>query len=171
MPQILQFRKAELEPPTLAYTWTAGRLRKVFEIHLFLVYRFSDGEGGGGRWGCLAAQFTPPGSTPCINNYQEIGFLHSSSTKGNDLSNDTQTRLIKSTSEDRMSFLIQMLKISVIHNFATVKPKTLKLKCKMIHLAALVYVVSLISLKTWPNKKLPDGHICIFQCMKYIFSC
>ena len=33
--------------------------------------------------------------------------------------------------------LIQMLQISVIHNFATVKPKTLKL-CKMIHLAALV---------------------------------
>ena len=48
-----------------------------------------------------------------------------------------------------------MLEISVIHNFATVKPKTLKL-CKMIHLAAPVYVISLISLKT-----LPDGHICI----------
>ena len=59
-----------------------------------------------------------------------------------------------------MFFLIQMLKISVIHNFATVKPKTLKL-CKMIHLAALVYVISLISLKTWPNEKLPGGHICI----------
>ena len=62
-----------------------------------------------------------------------------------------------------MSFLIQMLKISVIHNFATIKPKALKL-CKMIHLAALVYVISLISLKTWPNKKLLDGHICI-QCI------
>ena len=43
-------------------------------------------------------------------------------------------------------------------NFATVKPKTLKL-CKMIRLAALVYMISLISLKTWPNKKVPDGHI------------
>ena len=61
---------------------------------------------------------------------------------------------------DRMSFLIQMLKISVSHNFATVKQKTLKL-CKMIHLAALVYMISLISLKTWPNKKLPGGHISI----------
>ena len=60
--------------------------------------------------------------------------------------------------------LIQMLKTSVIHNFATVKPKTLKL-CKMIHLAALVYVISLISLNTWPNKKLPDGHIRIW-CME-----
>ena len=59
-----------------------------------------------------------------------------------------------------MSFLKQILKISGIHIFATVKPKTLKL-CKMIHLAALVYVISLISLKTWSNKKLPDGHICI----------
>ena len=49
------------------------------------------------------------------------------------------------SSEDRMSFLIQMLKISGIHNFKTVKPKTCKL-CKMIHLAALVYVISLISL-------------------------
>ena len=50
-------------------------------------------------------------------------------------------------SEDRMSFLIRMVTISVIHNVATVKPKTLKL-CKMIHLAALVYVISFISLKT-----------------------
>ena len=66
-----------------------------------------------------------------------------------------------------MSFLIQMLKISVIHNFAAVKPKTLKL-CKMIHLAALAYVISLISLKGWPNEKLPDGHICI-RCI-YISS-
>ena len=74
-----------------------------------------------------------------------------------------------------MSFLIQMLQISVIHNFATVKPKTLKL-CKMIHLAALVYMISLISLKTWLNKKLPDGHIRI-RCIvvdkikeHYLFS-
>ena len=70
-----------------------------------------------------------------------------------------------------MSFLIQMLQISVIHNFATVKPKTLKL-CKMIHLAALVYVISLISLKTWPNKKLPNGHniICIQCILKIIYK-
>ena len=60
-----------------------------------------------------------------------------------------------------------MLKISVIHNFATVKPQTLKL-CKMIHLAALVYVISLISLKTLPNKKLPDGHVCI-RCIPFNF--
>ena len=65
-----------------------------------------------------------------------------------------------------MSFLTQMLQISVIHNFATVKPKTLKL-CKMIHLSALVYVISLIYLKTWPNKKLPDGHIRI-RCISHI---
>ena len=73
-----------------------------------------------------------------------------------------KARLVEA-SQDRMSFLIQKLKISVIKNFATFKPKTLKL-CKMIHLAALVYVISLISLKTWPNKKLSDGRICI-RCM------
>ena len=78
---------------------------------------------------------------------------------------------LSEASEDRMSVLIQMLKISVIHNFATVKPKTLKL-CKMIHLAALVYVISLISLKTWPNKKLPDGHISVYEPYKLAqFTC
>ena len=72
-------------------------------------------------------------------------------------------------SQDRMSCLFpyKMLTISVIHNFATVEPKTLKL-CKMIHLAALVYVISLISLKTWPNKKLPNGYICI-RCIQICF--
>ena len=68
-----------------------------------------------------------------------------------------------------MSFLIQILKISGIHNFAIVKPKTLKL-CSMIHIVALVYLISLISLKTWSNKKLPDGHVCI-RCMLYDCNC
>ena len=51
------------------------------------------------------------------------------------------------------------------YNFATVKPKALKL-CKIIYLAALVYVISLISLRKWPNKKLHDGHICI-RCIAF----
>lgn len=65
-------------------------------------------------------------------------------------------------SEDRLSFSHTNAKyLSEPGNFPTDNPKPLKL-CKMIYLGACVCVIPLISINTGPNKKLSNGHICIW---------